>query len=86
MNQLTLNMTTSYTLKKIQLGLSHKLVESLELREPYLFGRPREYSLSAMLKLVLVAYMRSVFSSRKIKNLREKIGLTMLFILITQRF
>lgn len=73
MNQLTLDITTSYVPKKDNTAwFIHKLVESLELREPYLFGRPREYSLSAMLKLVLFAYTRSVFSSRKIEQLAEE--------------
>lgn len=74
MDQLTLDMTTSCTLLKkiIQFSLSRKLAESLELRELYLFGRSREYRLSAKLKLVLFAYTWSVFSSCKIKQIAEE--------------
>ncbi len=73
MNQLTLDITTSYVPKKDNTAwFIHELVESLEMKDPYLFGRPREYSLSAMLKLVLFAYTRSVFTSRKIEQLAEE--------------
>lgn len=73
MNQITLDITTSYIPEKTNTAwFIHELVESLELNDPYLFGRPREYSLSAMLKLVLFAYTRSVFSSRKIQQLAEE--------------
>lgn len=46
----------------------NSLVESLKLKHQYQFGRPREYDLSAMLKLVLLAYSYGIFSSRKIER------------------
>lgn len=73
MNQLTLDITTSYIQKKDSTAwFINELVESLEITDSYLFGRPRNYDLSAMLKLVLFAYTRSVFSSRKIEQLAEE--------------
>ncbi|WP_339102065.1 IS1182 family transposase [Candidatus Enterococcus clewellii] len=73
MNQLTLDITTSYIPKKENTAwFINELVESLQISDPYFFGRPREYDLAAMLKLVLFAYTRSVFSSRKIEQLAEE--------------
>lgn len=72
-NQMALEITTSYTPDKSNTAwVINDLVESLEVNNPYLFGRPREYNLSMMLKLVLFAYTRSVFSSRKIQQLAEE--------------
>ena len=72
-NQMSLELSTSYEPKKQNTAwFINELVENLEISEPYLFGRPREYSLSMMLKLVLFAYTRSVFSSRKIEQLAEE--------------
>ena len=61
-----------YNKKENTAWFINELVEKLGISEPYLFGRPREYSLSMMLKLVHFAYTRSVFSSRKIEQLAEK--------------
>lgn len=73
MNQLTLDISTSYVPKKENTAwFIHELVETLQIKEPYLFGRPREYDLSLMLKLVLFAYTRSVFTCRKIEQLAEE--------------
>lgn len=73
MNQLTLDITTSYIPKKDSTAwFINELVESLEITDSYLFGRPRNYDLSAMLKLILFTYTRSVFSSRKIEQLSEE--------------
>lgn len=73
MNQLTLDITTEYIPNKDNTAwFINELVESLQITEPYIFGRPREYELQAMLKLVLFAYTRSVFSSRKIEQLAEE--------------
>ncbi|MFI3939157.1 IS1182 family transposase [Vagococcus fluvialis] len=73
MNQLTLDITTSYIPKKDNTAwFINELVESLELSEPYLFGRPRKYDLKVVLKLTLFAYTRSVFTSRKIEQLAEE--------------
>ena len=69
-NQLTLDISTSYIPKEDSTAwFINELVGSLEINEPYLFGRPRNYDLSALLKVVLFAYTRSVFSSRKIEQL-----------------
>lgn len=69
MNQLSLAIPTAYVPDKNHTAwYINELVESLEINEPYLFGRPREYDLTAMLKLVLFAYTRSVFSSRHIEQ------------------
>ncbi|WP_429963796.1 transposase [Enterococcus sp. AZ072] len=46
-------------------------MEPRQLNEPYLFG-PLEHDLSLMLKLLIFAYIRSVFSSRKIEQLAEE--------------
>lgn len=46
----------------------NKLVESLKFDYSYQFGRPREYDLAAMLKLVLLAYTYGIFSSRQIEK------------------
>lgn len=48
------------------------LVESLDINEVYSSGRPREYDLRAMLKLILFAYSRSVMTSRKIEEFAEE--------------
>lgn len=73
MNQVTLEFSTSYVPNENNTAcFINDLVESLEINDPYVFGRPREYDLSAMLKLVLFAYTRSVFSSRKIAQLAEE--------------
>ncbi|MGF3227408.1 transposase [Facklamia sp. P12932] len=44
------------------------LVNQLAIDHPYVFGRPREYPLSAVLKLILFAYTREIFTSRKIER------------------
>lgn len=68
-NQLILDITTSYIPKEDSTAwFINELVESLEINELYLFGRPRNYDLSAMLKLVLFAYTRSVLAVGKLNN------------------
>lgn len=72
-NQLTLNLSTEFIPKENHVAcFINELVESLQINDPYLFGRPREYDLSAMLKLVLFAYTRETFTSRKIQRLAEE--------------
>lgn len=72
-NQLTLNLSTEFTPKENHVAcFINELVESLQINEPYLFGRPRDYDLSALLKLVLFAYTRETFTSRKIQRLAEE--------------
>lgn len=69
MNQTILPLTTDYTVQKDNPAYYiNELVESLSIKEHYLFGRPREYDLGAMMKLVLFAYTRGVFSSRRIET------------------
>jgi transposase len=73
MNQLSLAIPTDYEPDKTNTAwYINQLVEDLEMTEPYLFGRPREYDLAAMLKLVLFADTRSVFSSRRIAQFAEE--------------
>lgn len=73
MNQLTLDITTSYVPEENSTAhFINDLVEALKLREAYLFGRPRSYNLSVMLKLVLFAYTRETYSSRKIERLAKE--------------
>lgn len=72
-NQLTLNLSTEFIPKENHVAcFINELVESLQINDPYLFGRPREYDLSALLKLVLFAYTRETFTSRKIQRLAEE--------------
>lgn len=73
-------MYTNYNIDQFKLDISldyipekhhvahfiNGLVDSLAIHHPYEFGRPREYSLAAVLKLLLFAYTRGVFTSRKI--------------------
>lgn len=73
MNQLTLELSTSFSPKENHVAcFINELVETLQINEPYIFGRPREYNLSAMMKLVLFAYTRETFTSRKIERLAEE--------------
>jgi transposase len=73
MNQLTLDLSTSFSPRENHVAIFiNELVESLQINEPYLFGIPREYDLGAMMKLVLFAYTRETFTSRKIERLAEE--------------
>ncbi|MDQ8415779.1 transposase [Enterococcus faecium] len=73
MNQLTLDLSTSFSPKENHVAVFiHELVEALQINDPYLFGRPREYDLGAMMKVVLFAYTRETFTSRKIERLAEE--------------
>ena len=73
MNQLTLDLSTSFSPKENHVAVFiHELVEALQINEPYLFGRPREYDLGAMMKVVLFAYTRETFTSLKIERLAEE--------------
>lgn len=49
-------------------SLINDFVDSLDLSQNYIFGRPQVYSLSALLKLVLFAYSRGVYLCRKIET------------------
>ncbi|WP_223159185.1 transposase [Listeria monocytogenes] len=73
MNQLTLDLSTSFSPKENHVTIFiNELVEALQINEPYLFGRPREYDLGTMKKLVLFTYTRETFTSRKIERLAEE--------------
>ncbi|BBA82459.1 transposase [Lactiplantibacillus plantarum] len=69
MNQTTLSIALDYQPEEHHSArYINQLVESLKLKYDYQFGRPREYNLGAMLKLVLLAYSYGIFSSRKIEQ------------------
>ena len=69
MNQTTLSIALDYQPEDHHSArYINQLVESLKLKYDYQFGRPREYNLGAMLKLVLLAYSYGIFSSRKIEQ------------------
>lgn len=69
MNQTTLSIALDYLPEENHPArYIDTLVESLKLDYSYQFGRPREYDLAAMLKLVLLAYTYGIFSSRQIER------------------
>ncbi|WP_353726726.1 IS1182 family transposase (plasmid) [Lactiplantibacillus plantarum] len=69
MNQTTLSIALDYQPEEHHSArYINQLVESLKLKYDYQFGRPREYNLGTMLKLVLLAYSYGIFSSRKIER------------------
>ena len=73
MNQNTLSIALDYIPEKNHPArYINELVESLEVKYQYQFGRPREYNLSAMMKLVLLAYSYGIFSSRKIERFAQE--------------
>ncbi|WP_252904087.1 transposase, partial [Secundilactobacillus oryzae] len=73
MNQLTLSLTTEYIPEKDHVAhYINQLVEDLREANPYTFGRPREYDLASLFKLLLFAYCRGVFSSRRIEQLSKE--------------
>lgn len=66
-NQITLDISIDYLPEENHVAyFINDLVDSLEIHHPYEFGRPRDYALAAVLKLLLFAYTRGVFTSRKI--------------------
>ncbi len=67
-NQLTLSISTDWQPQDNDVAWQiNDLVESLRIDNLYVFGRPREYDLAAMLKLIVFAYARKTFSSRQIE-------------------
>lgn len=73
MNQLVLDITTSYIPEKNNVAwFINDLVENLKSKEKNVFGRPRKYNLALMLKLVLFAYSRGVFSCRRIEQFAKE--------------
>ena len=66
-NQLSLELSTQYSPEVNHIVWTiHEFVENLEIHHPYIFGRPREYDFSMLLKLLLYAYSRGIFTSRPI--------------------
>ncbi|MDR4933991.1 IS1182 family transposase [Companilactobacillus paralimentarius] len=72
-DQMTLSIPLDYKPKENHPArFINDLVESLNIEKVYSSGRPREYDLRAMLKLILFAYSRSVMTSRKIEEFAEE--------------
>lgn len=72
-NQLKLSLTTDYEPKEGHIVYEiNDLVESMNISSPYIFGRPREYDLGMMLKLLLYATAKKIFFSREIESLAEE--------------
>lgn len=69
MNQTTLSIALDYLPEENHPArYINQLVESLKITYTYQFGRPREYDLGALLKLVLLAYTYGIFSIRQIER------------------
>lgn len=65
MNQMTLELSTQYSPEPGHIvWFINDFVEELEIHYAYIFGRPREYDFSMLLKLLLYSYSRGVFTSR----------------------
>ena len=60
MNKTTLSIALDYQPEEHHSArYINQLVENLKLKYDYQFGRPREYNLGTMLKLVLIIFQRS---------------------------
>ncbi|MBW1606399.1 IS1182 family transposase [Lactobacillus sp. Sy-1] len=71
-NQMNLSISTDWKPQKNSPAiLINQVVEKLEINDPYITGRPREYDLRSLLKLILFAYTKGIFSSRRINELAE---------------
>ncbi|MHA8138005.1 IS1182 family transposase [Lactobacillaceae bacterium Scapto_B20] len=72
MNQTSLKLSTEWKPKDNNpVVIINKIVEGLKINSTYTFGRPRDYDLRSLLKLVLFAYTKGIFSSRRISELAE---------------
>ena len=72
-NQLSLELSTQYSPEVNHIVWTiHEFVENLEIHHPYIFGRPREYDFSMLLKLLLYAYSRGIFTSRPIARFAQE--------------
>lgn len=72
-NQLSLAMATDYQPEENHPAYYiHQLVESLAISKPNIMGRPREYDLRMLLKLVLLAYSYGIVSCRKIERFAQE--------------
>ncbi|KIO95759.1 Mobile element protein [Levilactobacillus brevis] len=75
MNQTTLSIALDYLPEENHPArYINQLVESLKLTYTYQFGRPREYDLGALLKLVLLAYSYGFLAVVRLKDSRVKIN------------
>lgn len=73
MNQLNLELSTQYCPEPNHIVWHiHEFVESLEIQYTYIFGRPREYDFSMLLKLLLYAYSRGIFTSRPMARFAQE--------------
>ncbi len=73
MNQVTLELSTQYLPESDHVVWHiHEFVESLEIQYTYIFGRPREYDFAMLLKLLLYAYSRGIFTSRPMARFAQE--------------
>ena len=73
MNQTTLNIATEFIPESDhEACYINDLVESMDYHVLYQTGRPREYDLRALMKLVLFAYLRGCTSCRLIERLARE--------------
>lgn len=72
-NQTVLSIKTDWEPKENHPArMINQIVEDLKINDPYIFGRPRKYDLRVLLKLILFAYTKGIFSSRRINTLAEE--------------
>ncbi|QFQ74133.1 IS1182 family transposase [Liquorilactobacillus mali] len=72
-NQTVLSIKTDWEPKENHPArMINQIVEDLKIKDPYIFGRPRKYDLRVLLKLILFAYTKGIFSSRRINTLAEE--------------
>ena len=68
-NQMTLEISLQFRPElNHPASLINDFVDSLNIAKNYIFGRPQVYSSPALLKLILFAYSRGVYSCRKIET------------------
>jgi transposase len=73
LNQLKLEVSYNYRPEEGHITYHiHEFVDSLEINYPYIFGRPRKYDFSMLLKLLLYAYSRGIFTSRSMEQLARE--------------
>ena len=72
-NQTVLSIKTDWEPKENHPArMINQIVEDLKIKDSYIFGRPRKYDLRVLLKLILFAYTKGIFSSRRINTLAEE--------------
>ena len=68
-NQMTLEISLQFRPEPDHpASLINDFIDSLNIAKNYIFGRPQVYSSPALLKLILFAYSRGVYSCRKIET------------------